>query len=144
DYTKQHHDCADLVICNPPFFKVQQESNLNENEYLQIARHEIKIDLAQIIQCACRLLNYGGRLALIHRPDRLIDIITLMQANDMEPKRLQLVYPKVNKKAHMILIEGVYKGNPGLEIEMPLYAHNEDGSYSNQVLQYFLGDNDEA
>lgn len=141
-YVKQHNK-VDVVVCNPPFFKVNERSNLNESEYLRIARHEIKIDLENIIKSAATILENNGRFALIHRPDRLIEIIELFKKYKIEPKRLQLVYPKAHTNAHMILIEGRYQGNPGLKIEAPLIAHNDDGSYSREVKKMFLGDNNE-
>ncbi|MDR3214992.1 MAG: tRNA1(Val) (adenine(37)-N6)-methyltransferase [Bacilli bacterium] len=129
-----------LVICNPPFFKIQENSNVNENEYLKIARHEIKINLEQIIINAAKILDNKGKFVLIHRPDRLIEIITLMKKYRLEPKRLRLIYPKINSEANMILIEGSLQGNKGLIIEAPLIAHNEDGSYSDEVKMMFLGE----
>ena len=126
-----------LVVCNPPFFKVGERSHLNDNEYLQIARHEIKIDLESIIKSAASILDNKGRFAMVHRPDRMIEIINFMQKYDIEPKRIQFVYPKVGKESHIFLIEGLYKGNKGVKIETPLYAHNDDGSYSNEVRKMF-------
>jgi len=126
-----------LVVCNPPFFKVGEKSNLNENEYLQIARHEIKINLEEIIKSAAMILDNKGRLAMVHRPDRMIEIINCMQKYDIEPKRIRFVYPKVGKESHIFLIEGMYKGNKGVKIEAPLYAHNDDGSYSQEVKKMF-------
>ena len=126
-----------LVVCNPPFFKVGEKSNLNENEYLQIARHEIKINLEEIIQSASTILDNKGRFAMVHRPDRMIEIINCMQKYDIEPKRIRFVYPKVGKESHIFLIEGMYKGNPGVKIEAPLYAHEDDGSYSKEVRRMF-------
>lgn len=136
-YAKEHPKAGKLVLCNPPFFKIDERSNLNENAYLRIARHEVMITLSEIIETARLLLEYRGRFAMIHRPDRLIDIIELMKKNDIEPKRLRFVYPKMGKDSHMVLVEGVYKGQPGLKIEAPLYAHNEDGSYTKEVRQMF-------
>lgn len=126
-----------LVVCNPPFFKVNEESNLNENEFLSIARHEIKIDLEGIIRSAARILDNRGKFAMVHRPDRMIEILNLMQKYDIEPKRIRFVYPKRERESHILLIEGIYKGRKGLKIEPPLYAHNEDGSYSNEVKKMF-------
>lgn len=126
-----------LVVCNPPFFKVDEESNLNENEFLSIARHEIKIDLEGIIKSAARILDNRGKFAMVHRPDRMIEILNLMQKYDIEPKRIRFVYPKHGRESHVLLIEGIYKGRKGLKIEPPLYAHNEDGSYSNEVKKMF-------
>lgn len=126
-----------LVVCNPPFFKVNEESNLNENEFLSIARHEIKIDLEGIIRSAARILDNRGKFAMVHRPDRMVEILNLMQKYDIEPKRIRFVYPKRERESHILLIEGIYKGRKGLKIEPPLYAHNEDGSYSNEVKKMF-------
>lgn len=128
---------AQLIICNPPFFKVGEDSNLNENEYLTIARHEVKIDLEGIISSAAYLLDNKGRFAIVHRPDRMIDILNLMQKYDIEPKRIRFVYPKMNRESHVLLVEGMYKGKKGIKIESPLYAHNDDGSYSNEVRKMF-------
>ncbi len=128
---------VNLVVCNPPFFKVGEKSNLNENEYLQIARHEIKISLEEIIASASKILENKGRFALVHRPDRFIEIVETMKKYDIEPKRVRFVYPKENRDSHILLIEGIYKGSTGLIIEPPLYAHNEDGSYSNEVKTMF-------
>lgn len=126
-----------LVICNPPFFKVDENSNLNDNEFLTIARHEIKIDLEGIIKAAAYILDNKGRLAIVHRPDRMIDILNMMQKYDIEPKRIRFVYPKMNKDSHVLLVEGMYKGKKGITIEPPLYAHNDDGSYSQEVRKMF-------
>ena len=126
-----------LVVCNPPFFKVGEKSNLNENEYLQIARHEIKISLEEIVRSASMILDNKGRFAMVHRPDRMIEIINCMQKYDIEPKRIRFVYPKFGKESHIFLIEGMYKGNKGIKIEQPLYAHEEDGSYSKEVRKMF-------
>lgn len=136
NYVKQMSK-VQLVICNPPFFKVGEKSNLNDNDYLTIARHEIKIDLDGIIQSAAKILDNKGRLAIVHRPDRMIDILNTMQKYDIEPKRIRFVYPKFHKESHVLLVEGLYKGNKGIKIEPPLYAHNDDGSYSNEVRKMF-------
>lgn len=126
-----------LVVCNPPFFKVDEDSNLNDNMFLTIARHEIKIDLEGIIKSAAKILDNRGKFAMVHRPDRMIEILNLMQKYDIEPKRIRFVYPKKGKESHILLIEGIYKGKKGLKIEPPLFAHNEDGIYSNEVKKMF-------
>lgn len=140
EYVKTHKKVK-LIVCNPPFFKVGEKSNLNDNEYLQIARHEIKINLDEIVQAASILLDYRGRFAMVHRPDRMIEIINCMQKYDIEPKRIRFVYPKVGKESHIFLIEGMYKGNKGLKIESPLYAHEEDGSYTKEIRIMFGEEN---
>ena len=99
-----------LVVCNPPFFKVDEDSNLNDNEFLTIARHEIKINLEEIIKSAAKILDNRGKFAMVHRPQRMIEILNLMQKYDIEPKRIKFVYPKYNKESHILLVEGIYKG----------------------------------
>jgi len=142
-FSKSQTQKYKLVVCNPPFFKVNERSHLNESEYLQIARHEIKISLEEIIASASKILDNRGRLAMVHRPERMIEIIEYMRKYDIEPKRIRFVYPKMNKESHIFLIEGMYKGNRGVKIEAPLYAHNDDGSYSNEVRKMFGEDIDE-
>jgi tRNA1(Val) A37 N6-methylase TrmN6 len=131
-----------LVVCNPPFFKLGEKSHLNDNEYLQIARHEIAITLEEIIASASFILDHGGKFAMVYRPDRLIETINLLQKYDLEPKRLRFVYPKQGREANTFLIEATKKGKIGLRIEAPLYSHNEDGSYSDEVMKYFGVDKD--
>ncbi|MDR1781949.1 MAG: tRNA1(Val) (adenine(37)-N6)-methyltransferase [Bacilli bacterium] len=140
NFCLNYQDKVGLIICNPPFFKVQEDSNVNDNEFLKIARHEININLEQIMQNASFILENKGRLALIHRPDRLIEIIELMKKYHIEPKRLRLIYPKINSEANMVLVEGMFHGKSGLKIEKPLIAHNNDGTYSDEVKKMFLGD----
>ena len=131
-----------LVVCNPPFFKLGEKSHLNDNEYLQIARHEIAITLEEIIASASFILDHGGKFAMVYRPDRLIETINLLQKYDLEPKRVRFVYPKQGREANTFLIEAIKKGKIGLRIEAPLYSHNEDGSYSDEVMKYFGVDKD--
>ncbi|WP_028042585.1 tRNA1(Val) (adenine(37)-N6)-methyltransferase [Candidatus Stoquefichus massiliensis] len=143
EYVKHEQMKVKLIVCNPPFFKVGERSNLNDNEYLQIARHEIKISLDEIIKCAATILDNKGRFAMVHRPDRMIEIINCMQKYGIEPKRVRFVYPKVGRESHIFLIEGMYKGNKGLKIESPLYAHEADGTYTKEIKQMFGENSDE-
>ena len=130
-------DSFDVITCNPPFFKVSPGSNFNESEYKVIARHEVKLDLNQLFKISRKLLKNGGVVSIVHRPDRLIDIISVMRENNIEPKRLRFIYPKDGRKCNMILVEGSKNGNSGLKILPPLITHNSDGSYTKEVLEYF-------
>lgn len=127
----------DIITCNPPFFKVTENVKLNESEYKKIARHEIKLNLEQIIKISKKLLKNNGSLNIVHRPERLIEIITLMKNNGIEPKRIKLIYPKTGENANILLIEGVKMGKSGLKIEPPLIVHNIDGSYTDEVINLF-------
>lgn len=136
-YTYFETESFDTVVCNPPYFKVATTPNLNTIEYKTIARHEIKLNLEQIINIAKKVLKNNGNIAMVHRPERLSDIITIMRKNNIEPKRIRFVYPKETKEANILLIEGVKNGRPGLKILSPLYSHCENGECSKQIKKYF-------
>lgn len=127
----------DLVTCNPPYFKVGSH-NINPKDSKAIARHEILATLEDIIIEASNLLKSKGRFAMVHRPDRLIEILELMKKYRIYPKRLRLVYPKINSECNNILIEGIKDGNEnGLRILSPLYVYNNDNKWTNEVLKIY-------
>lgn len=136
-YKELETESFDIITCNPPFFKVKENSNLNESEYKTIARHEVKLNLDDIMKISRKLLKNNGVLGLVHRPERLVDIIDVMCKNNIEPKKIRLVYPKKDKEANILLIEGTKNGNPGLKILPPLYSHDEDGSYTEEIQKFF-------
>lgn len=138
DYSNEcQTEIYDIITCNPPFFKTTNEAHLNNNDFKSIARHEINLDLERLFKISKKLLKNNGIISIVHRPERLIDIITIMKKNNIEPKKMQLVYPKKNKEANILLIEGRKNGNAGLKILEPLFVHDEDGNYSEQVIKYF-------
>ena len=130
-------DTFDVITCNPPFFKVSSGSKFNHSSYKVIARHEVMLNLEQLFSISRKLLKNGGVIAVVHRPDRLVDIITSMKNNNIEPKRIRFVYPKVGRECNMVLVEGAKNGRAGLKILPPLITHNEDGSYSLEVKSFF-------
>ena len=134
---KASSDTFDIITCNPPYFPLKKDSKLNESNYKTIARHEITLDLDKIFSVAKKLLKNQGVIALVHRPERLVDIIVVMKQNNIEPKKIRLVYPKKGKEANILLIEGTKNGNPGLKILSPLYSHNENGEYTEEIKKYF-------
>ena len=131
------NDSIDVITCNPPYFKYIESSNINLDIHKVIARHEKMITLEEIVSISNYLLKNNGVLAMVHRTDRLIEIISLFQKYGLEVKKLRFIYPKVNSESNMILIEGRKNGNTGLKILPPLYVHNEDGSYTDEVLKMF-------
>ena len=136
-YKNIETETFDVITCNPPFFKLEEQSNLNDSDYKKIARHEIALNLEDIIQISKKLLKNKGRLAMVHRPERLIEIITIMKNNNIEPKKICFLYPKQNKEANILLIEGIKNGKPGIKILPPIISHNEDGSYSDKIKIFF-------
>ena len=112
-------DQADVVVCNPPYFKDQPASQKNPNPYLAIARHELTIDLAPVCDRMSGLLKMNGHGYLVHRPDRLTEILATLADHRLEPKRIQFVYPKPGMDANMVLIEVIKDGKPGGSKIMP-------------------------
>ena len=136
-YKEIDTETFDVITCNPPYFKVNEFSNLNDSEYKTIARHEIKLDLEKLFKIAKKLLKNKGNIAIVHRPERLSDIVSEMKKNNIEPKRIQFVYPSINSEANILLIEGTKNGNHGVKILPPLISHKQNGEYTEQVKQFF-------
>ncbi|MBR5156103.1 MAG: tRNA1(Val) (adenine(37)-N6)-methyltransferase [Clostridia bacterium] len=122
----------DAVTCNPPY-KENFGGLKNSTDVVTIARHEILCNLEDIIESAEKVLKPSGKLYLIHRPERLADILCLMRKYRIEPKRLRFVHPSQSKVATMIMVEGAKHGKAKLFLDPPLYVHNEDGSYTDEI-----------
>lgn len=138
DYYKEvETDSFDVITCNPPFFKYIESSNINKNDYKTIARHEIKLNLYQLFTIAKKLLKNNGVIAIVHRPERFVEVVEEMKKNNIEPKRVQFVYPKKNMEANIMLIEGSKNGKPGLKILPPIYSHYDNGEYTEEIKKYF-------
>ena len=136
-YKNLETDSFDVITCNPPFFKYRETSNLNKNDFKTYARHELTLNISQIFLIAKKLLKNDGRIAIVHRPERMIEIIEEMRKNNIEPKKLQFVYPKIGDQANILLIEGSKTGKPGLHILDSIYPHKENGEYTEQIKKYF-------
>ncbi|HLU23192.1 MAG TPA: tRNA1(Val) (adenine(37)-N6)-methyltransferase [Bacillaceae bacterium] len=133
------HSKYDVVTCNPPYFVSPSPEIMNENEHLAIARHEIYCTLEDVIRTSSQLLKQGGKAAFVHRPERLMDILTYMRQYRLEPKRLRFVYPKQGKGANTILVEGIKDGNPGLKVLSPLFVYDSENEYSPEVREILYG-----
>ena len=131
-------DTFDLITCNPPYFKVNENSKRNDNTVKSIARHEIMITIEDIIVLARKLLKNNGSLALVHRPDRLSEIVELMNKYNLSLKKIQFIYPKDNTESNMVLIEATKNGNNSLKVLEPLIIHNENGDYKENIKEMFL------
>ena len=133
---------VDLILCNPPYFKVSETSKKNVSEYYLLARHEVTTNLEEICDIARHALKSNGRLAMVHRPDRFLDIIDTMRQYNLAPKRIQFVYPKMGKDANMLLIEAIKDGSTdGLKILPPLFVHKENGEYTDDIFEIYYGKN---
>lgn len=136
-YKHLQSDCYDTITCNPPFFKVNEQSIMNLSDYKKIARHEITLNLDDVFYIAKKLLKNNGNIAIVHRTERLVDIIETMKKYNIEPKKIQYVYSNLNSVSNILLIEGVKNGKPGVKVLNPLYIYDENGHYTTQILNYF-------
>lgn len=131
-------DSFDMVLCNPPYFKVSgNDDYLSENGVKRIARHEVNLNLDDILMNARYLLKNGGIFAMVHRSDRFIEIITKMKKYNIEPKKVQFVYAKSGKNSELFLIEGVKNGKSGMKVLPGFVVSNDDGSYTDEVKRMF-------
>ena len=129
--SKIKHNSVDLLLCNPPYFKNVPTGIKNPNPHLAIARHELHTNLEEVLEMSARLLKTNGRLALVHRPDRFLDILNTMQKYRLAPKRVQFVYPKEGKEANILLIEAIKDGKTdGFKVAPPIITYDENGEYT--------------
>ncbi|MFA6661693.1 MAG: tRNA1(Val) (adenine(37)-N6)-methyltransferase [Bacilli bacterium] len=128
----------DVVVCNPPYFKYKPSSNINKNDYLTIARHEVKITLEDIVAESNKLLLDGGSLCMIHRVDRLAEIISVLDKYNFAIKRMQFVYPKQDStEALQVLIEAKNNAKCGMKVLKPFYMYDINGEYTKEALTVF-------
>lgn len=132
-------DKYDVVTTNPPYMNAEHGLT-NPNMAKAIARHEICCTLDDVVREGSRLLHFGGRFYMIHRPHRLAEIFDCLKAYHLEPKRMQLVYPYVNKEANMVLIEAIKGANPMLKVEKPLIVYDAPGQYSEEMKGIHYGE----
>lgn len=123
---------VDVVTVNPPY-KLQNSGIKNPNDKNAIARHEICCTLEDVIIGARLLLKDNGRLYMVHRPERLADILCLMRKHKIEPKNIRMVHPNTKKAPNIVLVEGQRDGGAFLKWEPPLYVYNDEGGYSEEI-----------
>lgn len=126
----------DCITCNPPYM-IGQHGLTNPGDAKAIARHEILCVLEDVIGQTAKLLKPGGHFFMVHRPFRIPEIFTLMCQYKLEPKRMQLVYPYVDKEPNMVLIEGVRGGKPRMTVEKPLIVYQSPGVYTPEIYDIY-------
>ena len=126
----------DVVTSNPPYM-IGQHGLRNPDMPKAIARHEVLCNLEDVVSQASKVLKERGRFYMVHRPFRLPEIMTKMCAYGIEPKRMRLVYPYIDKEPNMVLIEGMKGGNPRMQVEPPLVVYQKDGSYTEELLALY-------
>ena len=128
----------DIVISNPPFFKINENTNfLNELKQLSIARHEVEINLEELIKIASELVKDRGYFYLVHRADRLSEILNNLIKYRFEAKKIKFCYTTKYKNAKIVLIEAIKNGKASLSILPPLIINKENGEYTDEILKMF-------
>jgi tRNA1(Val) A37 N6-methylase TrmN6 len=122
----------DVVTVNPPY-KHSGSGLLNPEDAKAISRHEIKCTLEDVIASSSGLLKTNGRFFMVHRPERIVDILYLMRSYKLEPKRIRFVHPYPGKKPNLLLIDGLKCGKAFLNFMDPLYIHDEHGNYTQEI-----------
>lgn len=125
-----------VVTSNPPYM-IGRHGITNPHDAKAIARHEILCTLEDVVSQAARALVPGGSFFLVHRPFRLAEIFAVMQKYHLEPKRMQLVYPFVDKEPNMVLIQGVRGGKPRMTVEKPLIVYEAPGKYTPEIYEEY-------
>ena len=133
------NESFDVVTCNPPYFESFSKTEQNLNEFIAFARHEIACTLDDVIRIGSRLVKQKGKVALVHRPERLSDMIECMRKYRLEPKRVQFIYPKAGKEANIVLLEGMKDGKKGLKCLPPLFVYGDDGAYTKDFSEVYHG-----
>ena len=126
----------DVVTSNPPYMN-DAHGLKNPDLPKAIARHEVLCTLDDVAREAAKLLRPGGRFYMVHRPHRLIEIITALTKYKLEPKRMKMVHPFVDKEANMVLIEAVRGGKSMIKVEAPIVVYREPGVYTQEIYDIY-------
>lgn len=132
-------DSFDVVICNPPYFSLEDRSLLSKRASKSIARHELTLTLEDIINVSRYLLKDKGKLFLIYRTERIVELLSKLSSNKLEPKTIQIIYSNRHKKSKLFLIEARLNGGKECTIDPPLIVYNDSGQYTKEIID-MLGD----
>lgn len=126
----------DVVTSNPPYM-TENHGLTNPAAPKAIARHELLCTLEDVISRAAKLLRPGGNFYLVHRPFRLVDIMVLLREHRLEPKKMKMVYPFIDKEPNMVLIQASRGGKPRMSVEKPLIVYKEPGVYTQEIYDIY-------
>lgn len=132
----------DVITSNPPYM-INGGGLINNYTPKAIARHELLCTLEDIIKCASKLLKYGGRFYMVHRPYRLADIFDCMRKYNIEPKKIRFIHPYIDKEPNMVLIESIRSAKPMLKILPPLVIYKKKGEYTEEIYKIYYNNCEE-
>lgn len=142
-YRETGHGVYDHITVNPPYMPLNG-SDIKLNKHQAAARHELYCTLEEVIQAAARLLRSGGKLTMVHKPQRLAEIISLMHQYRLEPKILRFVHPRAHLEANMVLIECIRDGKPEVRLQPPLIVYDDEGNYCPEIMKIYYGSEEKA
>lgn len=128
----------DVITVNPPYLPLQS-GDIKLNSYQAMARHELGCTLEDVVAACARLIKPKGKVAMVHRPTRLTEIISMMRKYNLEPKRMRFVHPHDDAEANMVLIEALQGGKPEVRLLPPLIVYNKDNQYQDELLEIYYG-----
>lgn len=128
----------DIITTNPPY--MPKEKLLSTSETIKISRNEVYCNIEDIMEIGSYLLKSNGKMYMVHRPSRLADILYYARKYKLEPKTMQMIYPKLKKPANLVLIQFTKHAKPELKMLEPLYIHKDDGSYCNEINEIYSRD----
>lgn len=137
-------DTFDIVTVNPPYFPDIPKSLKNQDIHKTIARHEVNTNLEEIVKISAFLLKNGGYLDLVHQTTRFFDVVDILKKHNFAICKVQLIYPKEEKESNLFMIEAIKDGNCGVKFLKPLYVHNNDGSYKEEIIKMFKNIKEDA
>lgn len=137
-HEKYGYGSFDLVTVNPPYLP-PGTGDRKLNPHIAAARHELNGGLDDIVTACARLLKTGGKVAMVHRPQRLADILVSLRANRLEPKRMRFVHPRIGAEANMVLVEAAKDGKPELRMLPPLIVYEQGETYTQELLDIYEG-----
>ena len=126
----------DAIVTNPPY-KKKDTGIINEDERKIISRHEITANLEDFIKVSKDLLKDKGEFYMVHRPERLVDIFSLLRKYKIEPKELRFVYSNINKPPKLVLVKGIKNSKSFLKVDKNLYIYDDKGNYTNEILKIY-------
>ena len=127
---------VDLVVCNPPYHTAKS-GRINPDRQRAIARHELKINLADILQTTKRMLQPAGRFVTIYTAERMTDLFVQMRAHGIEPKSMRTIHGQPTADARLILVNGAKGAQPGIRLDPPLIIYDSKGGYTREILKMF-------
>lgn len=126
----------DAIVTNPPYMKINSGcQNINVSKL--ISRHEVKCNLEDIAQISYKLLKDKGEIYMVHRPDRLVDILEIFRRYKLEIKEMRFVHSNINLQANLVLIKAIKNAKPFLKVDKPLYIYEENGKYTDDILKIY-------